>query len=368
MTQDQVFSVNDREYMARAIQLARRGQFTADPNPCVGCVIVLDHDVVGEGWHRVAGEAHAEIEALGEAGDRASGATAYVTLEPCCHTGRTGACTEVLLAAGVAKVVFAVEDPNPKVSGQGAEWLQSQGVEVAGGLLADEATEINRGFWSRMQRQRPFVVSKIAASLDGFTALANGESKWISGEPARADVQCLRASSSAVLTGVGTVVADDPSLNVRRDDLGEVKQPLRVVLDTALKMSPAAKMLTLPGETLVVTVSSDKQKAAALEEAGAKVVQVEACDNGFVKLEAVLSLLAELEINTVLVEAGAELNGSFLEKGLLDELVVYKTPHIFGAGGRPMFSMDELTDMSQRKSMQLKDVRKVGDDLRLTYA
>jgi len=367
MTGNTAFSTNDREYMARAIQLARRGRFTADPNPCVGCVIVLDDVVVGEGWHRVAGEAHAEVDALANAGNKARGATAYVTLEPCCHTGRTGACTEALAAAGIAKVVYAVDDPNPQVSGKGASLLQEQGIEVAGGLLAEEAAAVNRGFWSRMQRQRPFVVSKVAASLDGFTALANGESKWISGEAARADVQKLRASSSAILTGVGTVLADDPSLNVRRDDLCDVKQPLRVVLDTRLSMPVNAKMLTLPGDTLVITVSNDADKQSALEQAGAKVMRVQACADGFVQLEAVLSLLAELEINTVLVEAGAELNGSFLDKELLDELVVYQTPHVLGAGAQPIFATTELTDMSQRKSMTLNDVRKVGDDLRLTY-
>jgi len=361
------FTTEDRQHMARAIRLARNGAFTADPNPIVGCVIVNNGSVVGEGWHAIAGQAHAEVNALNAAGDQAKGATAYVTLEPCCYVGRTGACTEALHKAGVAKVVYASGDPNPLVSGKGAEWLREQGIDVQCGLLEAEAEELNAGFRSRMQRGRPFVRSKIATSLDGYTALANGESQWISGEAARADVQRLRAASSAIVTGVATVLADDPSMNVRGESLGPVKQPLRVVLDTNLRMPAEAKMLAIPGDVLIVTAADEPEKQAALEAAGARVMQVQACDQGFVQLEALMSLLAQFDINDVLVEAGAELNGSLLQKGLIDELIVYQTAHAFGSGAQPMFAMPELQSMQDRQTLSLTDVRKVGDDLRLTY-
>jgi len=353
--------------MARALQLARRGAYSAKPNPVVGCVVVNDGAVVGEGWHETAGQAHAEVNALAAAGEQAQGATAYVTLEPCCYVGRTGACTEALKAAGIARVVYASEDSNPKVAGKGAAWLAEQGIAVEGGLLADEAQAQNRGFRCRTLQGKPLVRTKIATSLDGYTALANGESQWISGEAARADVQKLRAASGAILTGVGTVLADNPSLNVRRDDLGLVKQPLRVVLDTHLRMPADAKMLGLDGETLILTVADEPEKAAALAAAGAQVKRVAVCDDGFVELGAALELLAQLEINDVLVEAGAELNGSLLNKGLLDEVVMYQTAHVFGSGAQPMFAVPELQSMENRWSFTLTDVRKVGDDLKLTY-
>ena len=359
-------TISDREHMARALQLAERGLYTADPNPCVGCIIVNDGKVVGEGWHQLAGEAHAEVNALAAAGKAAQGATAYVTLEPCCHAGRTGACTESLHAAGISRVVFAVDDPNPQVSGKGAEWLRQHGIEVSGDLLADQATDLNAGFWSRMQRKRPRVVSKLAASLDGRTALANGDSQWLTGEAARLDVQRLRARSSAVLTGVATVLADNPSLNVRAAEYADCKQPLRVILDSKLRTPPHAKTLSLPGKVLILTVSDAPDKAAALTAAGAEVVVI-AAEQGRVSLSEALVLLAERELNNVLVEAGAVLNGSFLQQGLLDEVVVYQAAHVLGGDARGMFALAELEDMSQRPLLELNEVRRVGADLRLSY-
>ena len=262
-----IFTDTDARHMARALELARRGLYTTDPNPRVGCVIAKDGKIVGEGFHARAGEPHAEINALRAAGAAARGATVYLTLEPCCHHGKTPPCTEALIAAGVARVVAAMQDPNPRVAGQGFAELKQAGIGNASGLMQSEAEVLNPGFISRMQRGRPFVRVKLAASLDGRTALANGESKWITGEPARADVQHWRARSSAILTGIGTVLADDPSLNVRAFDVG--RQPLRVVLDSQLQMSPKAKMLALPGATLVVTASNDAARAEALRQAGA---------------------------------------------------------------------------------------------------
>lgn len=359
-------TTSDREHMARALQLAERGLCTADPNPCVGCIIVKDGKIVGEGWHQFAGEAHAEVNALAAAGKAAQGAVAYVTLEPCCHVGRTGACTEALHAAGISRVVFAVDDPNPKVAGKGAEWLRQQGIEVSSDLLAEQSAALNAGFWSRMQRKRPRVVSKLATSLDGRTALANGDSHWITGTEARRDVQRLRACSSAVLTGVATVLADNPSLNVRAPEYEDCKQPLRVILDSKLRTPPRAKTLSLPGKVLILTVSDAPEKSAALTAAGAEVVVLGA-EHGRVSLTAVLALLAEREINTVLVEAGAILNGGFLQQGLLDEVVVYQAAHVLGGNSHGMFALDELKDMSQRPSLALNEVRRVGADLRLSY-
>ena len=361
------FSDADRRFIARALQLAERGLYTTHPNPRVGCVLVKDGETVGEGWHEVAGQAHAEVNALVVAGKAAAGATAYVTLEPCCNQSRTGACTEALSAAGVRRVIFAVTDPNPRVAGQGAAWLQAQGIEAQGGLLAEQAIALNAGFWSRMQRNRPRVTSKLAVSLDGRTALANGDSAWITGAAARLDVQRLRALSSAVVTGVGTVRSDDPSLNVRAAEHAAGRQPLRVIVDSNLKTPPAAKTLSLAGDVLIVAAVDDAERRRALESAGAEVAIV-AAEQGRVSLRDLLQLLAAKEINDVLLEAGPVLNGSFLQQGLLDELVVYQAPHVLGADSLGMFADLSLTDMAQRSQFALHDVRRVGADLRLSYA
>jgi len=338
-----VFTAADSEYMSRALRLARRGVYTAHPNPRVGCVVVNDDQIVGEGWHRKTGGAHAEVAALQAAGANAKGATAYVTLEPCSHQGKTPPCADALIAAGVVQVVAAMVDPNAKVAGNGHSALEAAGISVRTGLLQDEAASLNAGFLSRMQRGRPLVRLKIAASLDGKTAMANGESQWITGTAARDDVQRLRAASGAVMVGIGTVLADDPSLNVRRDNLdNDGMQPLRVVLDSNLKMPASARMLSLPGATTVFC----------------------AYDNDRSALDA--SKLADLEINDVLVEAGPTLAGSMLASGLVDELVIYQAPHIMGSEARGMFTTPQWQSIDQRLNLEIVDVRKIGADLKIT--
>jgi diaminohydroxyphosphoribosylaminopyrimidine deaminase/5-amino-6-(5-phosphoribosylamino)uracil reductase len=353
----------DVRHMARALQLAKRGLYTADPNPRVGCVIVRDNQVVGEGWHRRAGEPHAEVHALAAAGQQAHGATAYISLEPCCHHGRTPPCSEALIKAGIARVVAAMPDPNPRVASQGITELERAGVRVDIGLLQAESERLNPGFVSRMTRGRPYLRMKLAASLDGRTALANGESKWITGEEARADVQRLRARSSAILTGIGTVLADDPSLTVRDLDIG--RQPLRVVVDSRLSMRPDARMLSLSGKTLVVTASADTRQAAALGHAGAEVIALRAGDDR-VDLPELMRKLAEREVNELLVEAGATLCGSLLQAGLVDELVIYLAPNLLGNTARGLFDLPALESMQSRITLDIQDVRAVGHDWRIT--
>ncbi len=387
------FTGTDARHMARALELARQGLFTTDPNPRVGCVIVKDGQVVGEGFHARAGEPHAEIHALRAAGDAARGAAVYLTFEPCCHHGKTPPCTDALIAAGVGRVIAAMTDPNPRVAGQGFAALNAAGIETASGLMQLEAEALNPGFIQRMQTGRPYVRLKLAASLDGRTAVASGESKWITGEAARADVQRLRARSSAILTGIGTVLADDPSLNVRAFDIG--RQPLRVVLDSRLRMPVQAKMLPLPGSTLVVTAVNDATRAEALCAAGAEVLRLDdsrdgggttpgmgeverrmeqapratpgavAERNGGVDLAALMSALAQREMNEVLVEAGVTLSGALLEAGLVDELVLYYAPLLLGDKGRGMFRLDGIARMADRVSLEIKDIRAVGQDWRV---
>ena len=361
MTED--VSRDDHRHMARALRLAERGLYTTDPNPRVGCVLVNVGEVVGEGWHRRAGEAHAEINALAMAGERASGATAYITLEPCCHHGRTPPCSEALIKAGVTRVVAAMQDPNPQVAGQGLAQLQKAGIETLGGVLQIQAEALNPGFIKRMKTGRPFVRGKLAMSLDGRTAMASGESQWITGEDARRDVQRLRARSSAIVTGIGTVLADDPSLTARVD--ADVGQPLRVILDSRLQMPVSARMLALPGRTLVLTANDDAQKAAALRDAGAEVA-VLAENQGRVDLSAALDLLAKRDINEVLVEAGATLCGAFLQAGLFDELVVYMAPVLLGHQARDLLMLPGLENMRDRIQLEITDMRAVGQDWRIT--
>ncbi len=355
------FTDTDARHLARALELARRGLYTTDPNPRVGCVIVQNGRVVGEGFHERAGAPHAEINALRAAGDAARGATVYLTLEPCCHHGKTPPCTSALVSAGVARAVAAMPDPNPRVAGQGFAELKQAGIETASGLMQAEAEALNPGFASRMRRGRPYVRLKLAASLDGRTALASGESKWITGEPARADVQHWRARSSAILTGIGTVLADDPALTVRAFDIG--RQPLRVVLDSRLRMSPQAKMLALPGTTLVVTAASDAARAEVLQGAGAEVLALE--KDGRVDLAALMQALAAREVNELLVEAGAALSGALLEAGLVDELVLYYAPLLLGDKGRGMFRLDAVTKMAERVGLEINDARPIGQDWRI---
>jgi diaminohydroxyphosphoribosylaminopyrimidine deaminase/5-amino-6-(5-phosphoribosylamino)uracil reductase len=359
--------------MARAIRLAANGLYTTEPNPRVGCVLVRDGVVVGEGWHRHAGSHHAERLALEAAGERARGATAYVTLEPCCHHGKTPPCTDALLEAGVARVVAAMQDPNPLVSGSGLDALRGGGITVEVGLLESQARTLNPGFCKRMWRGLPYVRCKLAASLDGRTAMSTGESRWITSEAARRDVQRLRARSSAIVTGIGTVLADDPSMNVRlqpcdlpglrTDDA--VRQPVRVVLDSRLQMPAGARMLSLPGTTLVACVDGDSDRAARLEGCGARVYHC-AGAAGRVDLESLFRYLAREDINEVLIEAGPILSGAALQAGLVDELVLYLAPHLMGDEGRGLFHLPGLERMADRIPLAIRDLRPIGPDLRVT--
>lgn len=357
--------MSDHQFMARAIRLAKGGLYTADPNPRVGCVLVKAGEVVGEGFHLRAGEPHAERNALAAAGDRARGATAYVSLEPCSHHGRTPPCSEGLIEAGVSRVVAAMQDPNPEVAGEGNRQLQQAGIEVEVGLMQAEAEALNPGYIKRRLHGLPYVRCKLAMSLDGRTAMASGESKWITGQEARLDVQRLRARSSAIITGIETLLADDPSMNVRLDDVA-VKQPLRVVLDSNLRMSPQAKMLALPGDTLVVCCAdADAEKQTVLEQAGAEVVRQPGSSDR-VDLQAALQLLAEREMNEVLIETGAVLAGSYMSQGLVDEIVLYIAPHLMGADARGLMQLPGVESMQDRVGLDIVDVRQVGKDLRIT--
>jgi len=355
-------SAADARFMARALQLARRGLYTTDPNPRVGCVIVKDGKIIGEGWHVRAGEPHAEILALSQAGLHAHSAGVYLTLEPCCHHGRTPPCTQALIKASVQRVVAAMRDPNPQVAGKGFKELEQHGITVAVGLMESEAVALNPGFIQRMQHGRPYVRIKLAASLDGRTAMANGESKWITGDAARADVQKWRARSSAILTGVSTVLADDPSLTVRDMDIG--RQPLRVVVDSTLRMPLTARMLRGEGRTLVVTTSQDAKRADALKRAGAEVLVLPAAQQG-IDLAALMRHLILLEVNELLVEAGATLCGAMLKANLVDELVLYYAPHVMGGAERGMFALPPLARMVDRMSFEVTDVRAIGQDWRM---
>ncbi len=359
-------TATDHRFMAHALRLARNGLWTAHPNPRVGCVIVAAGRVVGQGWHERTGGPHAEAVALAEAGALAAGATAYVTLEPCCHQGRTPPCTDALREAGVRRVVFAARDPDPRVAGGGARALEEAGIGVLGGIMAAESRELNRGFVSRMERGRPWVRIKIAASLDGRTALASGKSRWISSEASRRDAHALRARSSAILTGIGTVVADDPALTVRLPLPVAFTQPARVVLDSRLRMPPQSRMLQEPGRTRIVAAESDPARRASLEAAGAT-VDVFATADGRVDLRAMLDFLATQSINELLVEAGPRLNGALLDAGLVDEVVCYLAPQVIGADGFGMFASRALGAMEGAAVFSIADVRRLGADLRINY-
>src|SRR5512143_132759 len=353
------FSAADHVHMARALQLAARGLFTTSPNPRVGCVIAKDGAVVGEGWHERAGAPHAEIHALTLAGDAARGSTVYVTLEPCSHHGRTPPCAEALVNSGVARVVAAMTDPNPLVAGGGISMLTLAGIRAEVGLMEAEARALNPGFVSRMTRKRPWLRLKTASTLDGKTALANGTSQWITGEAARADVQALRARACAILTGSGTVLADNPRMNVRDLDIG--RQPLRVVVDSALRTPAHAAILP----ALVACHHAAPAARAALEQAGAEVVELPGAD-GRVDLGALLALLAQRGVNELHVEAGAALNGALLAAGWVDEWVAYVAPMAVGDDARGIFSRPALASLDDAARFSLADVTPLGGDLRLT--
>jgi diaminohydroxyphosphoribosylaminopyrimidine deaminase/5-amino-6-(5-phosphoribosylamino)uracil reductase len=371
--QSQMFSPIDHAMMLRAIELAKRGRFTTAPNPNVGCVIAHGDSIVGEGYHYQAGQPHAEVFALRAAGDKARGATAYVTLEPCSHYGRTPPCAEALVKAKVSRVVCAMVDPNPQVAGRGIEMLQVAGIEVQTGLLEADAQALNPGFIKRMKTGMPYVQLKLASSLDGRTALSNGQSKWITGAAARADVQRFRARAGAILSTSATVLADDPSLNIRWDELGEdaqrdypqsaVRQPCRVVIDSQNRVTPDHKLVHLPGKTILarreqgneVWPQSVEQLLVPATEAG-----------GPLDLPALMKALSEQDINHIWVEAGAGLAGALLSADLVDELIIYQAPKLMGSDSRGLVDLQGLTAMSQVPELAISDVRMVGPDIRIT--
>jgi diaminohydroxyphosphoribosylaminopyrimidine deaminase/5-amino-6-(5-phosphoribosylamino)uracil reductase len=389
-------TAHDREYMQRAIRLARKGRYTTDPNPNVGCVMVKHGVIIGEGWHQRAGGPHAEIHALTAAGEAAEGATVYVTLEPCSHTGKTPPCADALVEAKVARVVIAMQDPNPLVAGQGIERLNQAGIETHCGLLEQQARELNPGFIKRMESGRPFVRVKLAMSLDGRTAMASGESMWITGDAARRDVQRLRAESSAILTGVGTVLADDPSMNVRldADELKlethdrAIRQPLRIVLDSQHRLARSAvgsamKIFAQPGECIVITGNMVDSKFADSKLADSTLVdrklaennssypyKIEHCagdgEQGRIDLQALMALLADRQINLLHVEAGSVLSGALLKHGLVDEIIVYMAPHIMGDEAKGLFHLPGLSTMDERIALNITDTRMVGSDMRFS--
>ncbi|MFT7372230.1 MAG: diaminohydroxyphosphoribosylaminopyrimidine deaminase [Oleiphilaceae bacterium] len=371
-----VWTQHDTAYMAEAIQLAWKGLYTTEPNPRVGCVLVKNGKVVGRGWHQKAGEGHAEVNAIKDAGSAAKGSTAYVSLEPCSHLGKTPPCASALIHAGVTRVVAAMKDPNPEVSGSGFDLLQKAGIQVESGLLEPQAHALNLGFIKRMKTQRPFVRIKMAMSVDGRTAMASGESKWITGVAAREDVQRLRARSSAVISGIGTILHDDAAFTVRAAELGldhadEIaqRQPLRVVLDSEAKLPESAKLLTSPGPILLVVSSAAQVSDVISQYSNVSVFRLPVDNKASAansSIELVLAELARRECNEVLVEAGASLAGSFIRDNCWDELVLYIAPKLMGSAARPLANLP-MAFMSEAKTLQLKDMRVVGGDIRLTY-
>ena len=366
----------DTVYMAEAIQLAWKGLYTTEPNPRVGCVLVKDGEIIGRGWHQKAGEGHAEVNAIKDAGSQAKGSTAYVSLEPCSHFGKTPPCANALIQAGVIRVVSAMKDPNPEVSGSGFSLLQKAGIQVENGLLELQAQALNLGFIKRMQTKRPFVRIKMAVSVDGRTAMASGESKWITGAAAREDVQRFRARSSAVISGIGTVLYDDAALTVRSSELGlenadeiSKRQPLRVILDSGAQIPEHAKLFASSGPILLVVSSKARVADGILQYSNVSVFRLPAGTKESVRSNSVELVLAELArrgCNEVLVEAGASLAGSFIRENCWDELVLYIAPKLMGSLARPLANLP-MEYMSEAKSLQLKDMRVVGDDIRLTY-
>ena len=354
--------------MAAALGLARRGLYTTHPNPRVGCVVCLDNEIIATGWHQRAGQDHAEIHALKAAGELARGASLYVTLEPCNHQGRTPPCVEAVIAAGITRVVVAMTDPNPQVAGTGIQALREAGLQVDCGLLQNQAWELNPGFISHMQRARPWLRLKLAMSLDGRTAMANGESRWISGEAARADVQHWRAMSDAILTGIGTILGDDPSLNVRTESfpqhrhypVGEVRQPLRVILDSQVRTPVTARIFKHPGETLVIGAPGTTPKTPL----PGMLEHVDHRKDGL-DLNQVLASLHNRQVNEVLIEAGPRLAGAFLGAALVDEVILYQAPVCLGQNARPLLQLPGVQRLADKLEFEFTEVRRIGEDLRL---
>ncbi|WP_346827187.1 bifunctional diaminohydroxyphosphoribosylaminopyrimidine deaminase/5-amino-6-(5-phosphoribosylamino)uracil reductase RibD [Serratia inhibens] len=361
---------NDEFYMARAFELARLGRFTTAPNPNVGCVIVRDGEIVGEGYHLRAGEPHAEVHALRMAGERARGATAYVTLEPCSHHGRTPPCADALVAAGVARVVAAMQDPNPEVAGRGLYKLQQAGIDVRHGLMLSDAEAVNPGFLKRMRTGFPYVQLKLGASLDGRTAMASGESQWITSPQARQDVQRLRAQSAAILSTSATVLADDPSLTVRWDELDaatqslypreNLRQPLRIILDSRNRVTPQHRVVRAPGATWLARLQPDDRSWPQ------DVEQLTfPAHGGGVDLVVMMMQLAKRQVNSIWVEAGAALSGALLQAGLVDELILYIAPKLMGDNGRGLCQLPGLERLADAPEFVFSEVRQIGPDLRL---
>ncbi|MFY8328548.1 bifunctional diaminohydroxyphosphoribosylaminopyrimidine deaminase/5-amino-6-(5-phosphoribosylamino)uracil reductase RibD [Pseudoalteromonas sp. ZZD1] len=363
------FTEQDHSYMSRAIELAKRGRFTTTPNPNVGCVLVKDGNVVGEGFHQLAGQGHAEVNALAMAGREAKGATAYVTLEPCSHFGRTPPCAEALKNAGVSKVIAAMVDPNPQVAGKGLAILADAGIEVASGLLEQQARLLNRGFLKRMEHKLPFVTCKIAASLDGKTALQNGQSKWITSTKARHDVQLYRAQSCAILTGADTVLVDDAKLNVRQNELPQnlptelpLRQPIRIIVDSQNRLTPELALFSIESDIIILTTQLDKSKQWPHYVKHIVVPEKEQK----VDLLAALKLLAQQQINSIWLEAGATLAGAMTEQNLIDEFVVYLAPKLLGNDAKSLLNFATLTSMQDTINLAITDCTLVGDDIRIT--
>lgn len=354
-------STQDIEWMTRALRLAARGLYTTTPNPRVGCVIVRQGQVVGEGAHLKAGEPHAEVHALQAAGDLARGATAYVTLEPCSHFGRTPPCADALVNAGVSRVVVAMQDPNPLVSGNGIARLRAQGIAVTVGVGEAQATALNPGFILRMTQQRPYVRLKVAASLDGRTALANGASQWITSPDARKDVHHWRAQSCAVVTGIGSILKDNSALTVR--EVNTPRQPLRVIVDSQLRIPVDAKALQ-DGHAIVAYAQGEAAKLEMLQVMGVRTWHLPNAQ-GQVDIRALMQALTTLPCNELLIEAGATLNGAFLQHGLVDELLMYYAPKLIGSTARGMFDLPPFSQMAEVHALHIVDIRQFGQDIRI---
>lgn len=358
-----MFSSVDYAFMSYALRLAEKGLYSTTPNPRVGCVLTLHDRIIGSGWHEKAGQPHAEINALASASEAARGATAYITLEPCSHYGRTPPCVNALIDAGITKAIIAMEDPNPMVSGRGCALLEQAGVTVQTGLLQAQAQALNTGFMTRMMHKKPWIRLKTAASLDGKTALNNGISQWITGEAARHDGHRWRARSCAIITGIGTVKSDNPQLSVRHVETA--RQPKKIIVDSHLTIPLDAKLLQGGGEVLIFAAhDEDVEKKEMLDRMGVQVIVIPN-GNGAVDLRKMMTVLADMEINEVLIEAGCELNGALIEAELVDEMIFYLAPHLLGDDARGMIKLPELTCLEQKKELKIQDVRMIGQDIRI---
>jgi|TARA_B100001250_G_C19817422_1_gene799476 diaminohydroxyphosphoribosylaminopyrimidine deaminase/5-amino-6-(5-phosphoribosylamino)uracil reductase len=357
---------SDIDYIKKSLELAKLGLFTSDPNPRVGSLVVKENKIIGEGFHKRSGGAHAEIVALEQAREAAIGATLYVTLEPCCFKGKTNPCTKAIIQSGITKVVCSIEDPNPKVSGKGIEELRQAGIIVELGILANQSKDLNNGFFKRMLSDTPFVRSKLAISLDGKTALNNGVSQWISGDSSRLDVHRWRARSSAIMTGSSTIFADNPSLNARLEDSVEINQPIRVILDSEVSIPDSAKCLSIPGDIIIFSNKKELKNISKkiIDRSQIEIVNGDRhCD-----INEVLNRLSELEVNEVLVEAGSKLNGILLELGLIDELIIYVSPKIVGSIGASMFALPEAYDLKDRHNFAFTEIKNFDEDIRFTLS